>query len=579
MRELMNIYGSMAKQEKNFLAAATFLWSFWSVLGASVIILKLLMVRDILTLSYDITRIYMFWLAIIGVIVLKGAALSLANIFAHMAGYAIVGRMRSAIIDRLRGFSLGFFTRERLGNISTIIHHDIDMMEGLIAHLWTRMTSDILVSLVIAAGLFIVDWRMGIALISFLPVAFTLLWIGHKRGAQCHKQNQDNMYAMVSAFVEYTKGIPVLKAFSENPAFFTQLQEKVTAFGASSRKSAQVAAFYVGGYMMLMELCYGVVAAAGAYLVLGGEMGLIVYVVFIILGKEFAKPLTNAELYWVNYIKIRDSFARINSITKHPVLPAPAAPQHPQDYDVRFNNVSFRYQKDDFALQNISFTIEQNTITALVSHSGSGKTTIANLLVRFWDVESGRVEIGGVDIRDMEYDELLSNIGIVMQDVILFNDTIYENIRTGKRNASRGEIIDAAQKAMIHDFIMSLPEGYDTRIGENGAGLSGGQKQRISIARVLLKNAPIVILDEATSAVDPINESKIQQAMSNLARGRALLVIAHHLQTIRNVDQIIVLDEGRIVEKGKHDELLAAQGLYRKLWDAQTEAKGWKFAG
>ncbi len=579
MRELIDIVRSTEPKEKTLLGAAVCLWSFWSLLGASVVILILLMLQEILTAGFAVERVHMFWWAIIGVIVLKGAALSLANILSHLAGYAIVGRMRFEMIDRLKRFSLGFFTKERLGHISTVIHHDIDMMEALVAHLWTRMTSDVIVSLVIAVGLFIVDWRLGLALISFLPVAFAVLWWGHRRGAKYHRVNQDNMYAMVSAFVEYTRGIPVLKSFSENPTFFKQLQDKVAAFGASSRKSAQMAALYVGGYTLFMELCYGVVAAAGAYMVLGGRVELIVYVVFIILGREFAKPLANAELYWVNYIKIRDSYARISSISRHPVIPAPASPRRPEKYDVRFDNVSFRYQENDFALQDINFAIGQNTITALVSQSGSGKTTIANLLVRFWDVQGGSIKIGGVDIREINYDDLLSLIGIVMQDVILFNDTIYENIRVGKRNASREEIVEAAQKAMIHDFISSLPDGYNTMIGENGAGLSGGQKQRISIARVLLKNAPVVILDEATSGVDPINERKIQQAMSNLARGRTLLVIAHHLQTIKGADQIIVLDKGKIVEKGNHGELVAAQGLYKKLWDAQTEAKGWKFAG
>ena len=233
------------------------------------------------------------------------------------------------------------------------------------------------------------------------------------------------------------------------------------------------------------------------------------------------------------------------------------------------------YEENEFELKNVNVEMKEGELAALVGPSGSGKTTITNLLLRFYDLNSGHIKIGGVDIKDMDYNDLLDNISIVMQNVILFADSIYENIKVGNKNATKQEVIEAAKKAMIHDFIMTLPDGYDTVVGENGAGLSGGQKQRISIARAFLKDAPIVILDEATSNVDPINERKIQIAISNLAKGRTLIVIAHHLQTIRSADQILVFNEGRIVERGKYDELIAKEGLFRMLWDAQKQAKEW----
>ena len=261
-----------------------------------------------------------------------------------------------------------------------------------------------------------------------------------------------------------------------------------------------------------------------------------------------------------------------------PTVPAAVFPRKTSAFDITYEKVDFSYETDEFALKNINFKLPQGSLTALVGPSGSGKTTITNLLLRFWDIGRGSIQVGGVDIRDMDYDELLSNISIVMQNVVLFADSIYENIRLGNRNATREQVIEAAKKAQIHDFIAGLPEGYDTRVGENGVGLSGGQKQRISIARAFLKNAPIVVLDEITSNVDPVNETKIQKAVSALAKGRTVLVIAHHLRTIQTADQILVFDQGSLVEQGAHSLLLEKGGLYAQLWKAQEVAKGWKIA-
>jgi ATP-binding cassette subfamily B protein len=250
-----------------------------------------------------------------------------------------------------------------------------------------------------------------------------------------------------------------------------------------------------------------------------------------------------------------------------------------KEFDITFENVGFAYQSGDgeeFSLRDVSFHVPPGNLTALVGPSGSGKTTVTNLLLRFWDVQSGSVKVGNVDIRDMDYDDLLDHFSIVMQNVYLTSGSILDNIKIGKNEATREEIMEAAKQAQIHDFIAGLPEGYDTTVGENGVGLSGGQKQRISIARAFIKNAPIVVLDEITSNVDPVNETKIQGAISALAKDRTVLVIAHHLRTIRGADQIVVFNEGRIEEKGSHEGLLKNQGLYHVLWTTQEQAKGWK---
>ena len=286
---------------------------------------------------------------------------------------------------------------------------------------------------------------------------------------------------------------------------------------------------------------------------------------FVIVSREFYKPFINMESHWLNYIKVKDSYGRISRLLDAPFIANPGQPKTVERFDLSFEGVSFYYEEEGFEMKDLTFSVPEQTVTALVGSSGSGKTTLTNLLLRFWEPQAGNIRIGEVDIREMDYDYLLSKISVVMQNVILFSDTIANNIKVGDRNATQAEIEEAARRAMIHDFIVGLPDGYETKIGENGLGLSGGQKQRLSIARAFLKDAPILLLDEITSNIDPVNEYKIQQAMSALIRNRTVLVIAHHLQTIRNAHQIIVMDKGRFIESGTHAELEAKDGVYRKL--------------
>ena len=296
-----------------------------------------------------------------------------------------------------------------------------------------------------------------------------------------------------------------------------------------------------------------------------GELSVFAYLMFVIVSREFYKPFINMESYWLNYIKVKDSYGRISRLLDAPFIANPGQPKTVERFDLSFEGVGFYYEEEGFEMKDLTFSVPEQTVTALVGSSGSGKTTLTNLLLRFWEPQAGNIRIGEVDIREMDYDYLLSKISVVMQNVILFSDTIANNIKVGDRNATQAEIEEAARRAMIHDFIVGLPDSYETKIGENGLGLSGGQKQRISIARAFLKDAPILLLDEITSNIDPVNEYKIQQAMSALIRNRTVLVIAHHLQTIRNAHQIIVMDKGRLIESGTHAELEAKDGVYRKL--------------
>ena len=504
-----------------------------------------------------------------GLLALKTLSNAIADMSKHFAGFDLVERIREKIILKLKMFSLGFYTNERLGEISTVIHKDVDNMEMVVGHLWTRMSADFIVALILGIGLFCVDWRMGLTMVAILPIALFSLYRGIRSGMKAQEESQDNLADMVSLFVEYVKGIPVLKVFGGKGMFRDRLDHSVSEFGESSKNISRLAAVSVGRYTFLIELAFALMATIGLWWTQQGELSLFAYLMFVIVSKEFYKPFVNMESHWLNYIKVKDSYGRISHLLNAPVITNPEQPKTAERFDLSFEGVGFHYEKEGFEMKALTFHVPEGTVTALVGSSGSGKTTITNLLLRFWEPQAGRICIGGIDIREMDYDYLLGEISVVMQNVILFSDTIANNIKVGNRNATQEEIEEAARRAMIHDFIISLPEGYETKIGENGLGLSGGQKQRLSIARAFLKDAPIILLDEITSNVDPVNEYKIQQAMSALIRNRTVLVIAHHLQTIRNANQIIVMDKGQLVENGTHAELEAKGGVYCKLLSMQ----------
>lgn len=511
-----------------------------------------------------------YWVALVACLLIKGGSNILADVRKHYAGFDIVYQVRKNIIYRLKEFSLGFYTNECLGEISTIIHKDVDKMEMVVGHVWTRMLADFIVSAVLLTALVVYSPKMALLMVSALPVAILFLVLGLKRAKRLEEEAGNDLADMVSVFVEYVKGIPLLKAFSESRRFEKKVEQTACDFGQSSKAVSRNRAAVLSVYGLIIDVSFWIMLTAGLLLLLTGNLPVYGFLLFAIISREFYKPFLALESHWVNYLTVTDSYRRIKKITEAETVPEPEKPIHPTEYAISFEDVSFSYEEGGFTMQNISFHTPARTLTALVGGSGSGKTTITNLLLRFWDVTDGAIRIGGVDVRDMSYDELLGSVSIVMQNVQLFADTIEGNIRLGKAAATQEEIITAAKKARIHDFILSLPDGYQTMIGENGVGLSGGQKQRLSIARAFLKDAPILLLDEITSNVDPVNEALIQEAISELAKDRTVLVIAHHLSTIRSADQILVFQDGRIVQSGQHETLLSdSDGYYHKLWNAR----------
>ena len=546
---------------------------FFALYGLSSIAM-IVIVFSILFQIFDgtsLASLYKYFIAIGLLVVFKGICNMVADMKKHSAGFDIVQQIRERMIIKLKKFSLGFYTNERLGEINTILHKDVDNMSLVVGHMWSRMFGDFLIAAVVFIGLASIDFQLAIMMAVSVPIALIFLYLTIKQSERIENQNNAALLDMVSLFVEYVRGIPVLKSFSNNKSLDNELMNKTKKFGETSKSASRFKAKQLSIFGFLLDIGYLVLLIAGTIFVVKGNLDALHFIIFAVISKEFYKPFASMEQHYMYYVSAVDSYERLSKILYADVISDKVNGIVPKDNDIAFENIDFSYEKDEFKMENLSFDIDEKTMTALVGESGSGKTTITNLLLRFYDVQQGKITLGGVDIRDIPYDELLDRISIVMQNVQLFDNTIEENIRVGKKGATKEEIIEAAKKARIHDFIMSLPKAYETDIGENGGLLSGGQRQRMSIARAFLKDAPILILDEMTSNVDPVNESLIQDAITALAKNRTVLVVAHHLKTIQKADQILVFQKGNLLEKGNHGELLEKDGYYTKLWKAQYE--------
>ncbi|HFH6643061.1 TPA: ABC transporter ATP-binding protein [Streptococcus agalactiae] len=566
-REMLKL---LTKTGKRDLIISSIFFALYGLSSIAMIVIVFSILFQIFE-GTSLASLYKDFIAIGLLVVFKGICNMVADMKKHSAGFDIVQQIRERMIIKLKKFSLGFYTNERLGEINTILHKDVDNMSLVVGHMWSRMFGDFLIGAVVFIGLASIDLKLAILMAVSVPIALIFLYLTIKQSEKIENQNNSALLDMVSLFVEYVRGIPVLKSFSNNKSLDNELMNKTKKFGETSKAASRFKAKQLSIFGFLLDIGYLVLLTSGAILVIKGNLDVLHFIIFAVISKEFYKPFASMEQYYMYYVSAVDSYERLSKILYADVIPDKVNGIVPKDNDIAFDNIGFSYEKDEFKMEKLSFSIAEKTMTALVGESGSGKTTITNLLLRFYDVHKGKITLGGIDIRDIPYDELLDRISIVMQNVQLFDNTIEENIRVGKKGATKEEIIEAAKKARIHDFIMSLPKGYETDIGENGGLLSGGQRQRISIARAFLKDAPILILDEMTSNVDPVNESLIQDAITELAKNRTVLVVAHHLKTIQKADQILVFQKGNLLEKGKHAELLAKNGYYTKLWKAQYE--------
>ncbi|MEO0397631.1 MAG: ABC transporter ATP-binding protein, partial [Cyanobacteria bacterium P01_A01_bin.137] len=506
----------------------------------------------------------------------KGICNGISTRLSHIAAYTILYDLRIELARKLGSLPLGYFTNRTTGEIKKIIHEDVEQLEQGLAHLIPDVVAGVTVPVLAGILLVLVDWRMTLATLASAVIA--LGFFGFMMSRFDMSAYNALLAKMNGVVIQYINGMKVIKAFTRTDFSFGQLQDVVEEMRQVYVRTTRTSALPMAIMLTLMRSAAVTVVPVGIALNLTGSLSIPTFVLFVVMGIGFNRPIMAVLFHgFTGFYQINSASQRIAEVFNQPELADPLEPKQPQGNDITFDNVSFGYG-DTQVLNNISFTATTSSVTALVGPSGAGKSTLAKLIPRFWDVEHGEIAIGGVAVKDIAVEQLMNRVSFVFQDVFLFNDTILENIRIGNPTATKAEIIKAAKAARCHEFIKALPQGYDTSVGENGVSLSGGQRQRLSIARAILKDAPIVVLDEATAYVDPENEAMVQEALAGLlAKGeKTLIVVAHRLSTITEADQILVIDQGKIVARGTHGELLESCELYREQWEAHRSARNWQ---
>ena len=504
--------------------------------------------------------------------VLYNSALSIS----HKETYNILKTIRQMLLAKLPKLPLGTVMDTSSGKLKQTIVDQVDGMETTLAHLFPEMTANIAAPVLTIVYLFVLDWRLALLSLVVFPVAFFFMMTVMGGYGKDYAGAVQATNEMSSTLIEYINGIEVIKAFNQGEKSYARLTEKV-------RYNAQYYVNWMKKSQLGMAMAYGFFPAqmltilpAGWLLWLHGSLSAETFLAVIILALGMAAPIVAAFNFVDTLAQVGTTVGQVDEILCAEEQEHGSTPVTFAGHDIVLQNVSFGYHADKEILHDVSLTIPAGKMTALVGPSGSGKTTLCNLIARFWDVDSGSVKIGGVDVRDYTLESLMDQISMVFQNVYLFADTIENNIKFGCPEATHEQVVAAARKACCADFIEALPDGYDTVIGEGGASLSGGEKQRISIARAMLKDAPIVILDEATANVDPENEDRLQKAIEALTRDKTIILIAHRLKTVKNADQILVVDRGRIVQQGKHEQLMKQPGLYAEFVGGRRQAEGWK---
>lgn len=521
----------------------------------------------------DTTRLWWIF-GIMAVYMLVMALAERASYRANFRGaYEMSASGRLSLAEHLRKLSLGFLSKRDPGDLSSMLVTDFMMAETGISHHLPQLMGAIVMPVLAFASLVWIDWRMAVSMFAALPLALLVLWASTK--AQ-RKLSGRQIQAKINAgnrLEEYLQGIRVMKAYNLIGDRFVRLRDAFAELRRACIRQEALLGPFVLLSITLVRAGLTMMVLCGTYLLLGGQLSILVFVLFLVVGSRVFDPLTSALTNFTEFRYFSIAGGRILSLMNEPEMKGEQ--QSPAAGDIRFEHVSFAYQ-DKEVLHDITVTLPKNSLTALVGPSGSGKSTVMKLCARFYDPQKGCIFFNGVPMNEINPESLMSHISMVFQDVYLFQDTIRNNIRFGKTDATEEEIIAAAKKACCHDFIMHLPQGYDTMVGEGGCTLSGGEKQRISIARAMLKDAQVILLDEATASLDPENEVEVQRAIDSLIKGRTVIAIAHRLKTIKDADRIIVLDNGRIEEEGTHDDLVRNEGLYAHLWNIQESISGWK---
>lgn len=532
------------------------------------------LVRDLINGGVDKEKIIFYivgCLAALGVIMLTTWFQYNATYFAT---YIESGVRRIALAEKLRKIPLSFFGKKDLADLTSTIMADCAFLETAFSHFIPELLGSIISTLLVAVSLFFFDWRMALAALWVLPVSFAIVGFSSRVQAKLNKRQMDAKIACADGIQECIETVRDLKANNAETSYLAGLDKKIKAVEKRAIVTELGTAVFVVSASMLLKLGIATVALVGAMLLMKGSIDVLTFFLFLLVVSRLYDPFQSALQNLAAIISAGTNISRMKEIFDHPVQNGSSVLSS-KGNDIVFHHVAFAYHSGETVLEDVSFTAKQGEVTALVGPSGGGKTTVSRLAARFWDIDRGKITVGGMDVSQIEPETLMSLYSIVFQDVTLFNNTIMENIRIGRKDATDEEVIAAAKLANCDEFVEKLPQKWNSMIGENGCELSGGERQRLSIARAFLKDAPIILLDEATASLDVENETLIQSALSRLIQNKTVMVIAHRMRTVAGADKIVVLADGKVAEQGAPEELYQRNGIYTRMVKLQTESQNW----
>ena len=493
----------------------------------------------------------------------------------YVVSYMESENARTSLAEHIRKLPMSVFNSKNLSELTTNMMGDVATTEHVLSHIYPQMISNMITITVVCVMFAFYDWRMALAIFISVPVAFLIIFASKRIQEKLGRKHDKAKLEASQQVQEYIEGIKVIKACNLDGEQFEALENALRTMKKLAIKMEFGSGVFVTGAQMILQSGIGITVFTGTSLLMSGKIELVPMLLCLTIVTRIYGPILTELTLLPELFYHKIAIKRMHTLMS--IKPMEGDEQKPvKEYDITLNNASFRYNdQGEDTIKSVDITVPAGGVTALVGPSGSGKSTVSRLIARFWDVDEGSVKIGGIDVKELDPEHLMEYMSFVFQDVVLFNDTVYNNIKIGNMDASEEQVLEAARAARCDEFANKMPNGYNTMLGENGSTLSGGERQRISIARALLKDAPIVLLDEATASLDPESEAYIQEAISRLIMNKTVLVIAHRLRTIETADKIIVLDEGKVVEQGTHKDLMKKEGLYRRLYSIQQESLGW----
>lgn len=574
LEKLMKKYALSKQGAKDFIKASL-ACTFTDLCLMLPVGLLYFLVDDLLKGTIPNSHYYIYGFGIVGIIVLLALSNYIQYNLTFFNTYKESGIRRISLAERLRKLPLSFFGKKNLTDLTNVILKDCEVLEHNFSHVMGQFVGAILSTCIIAISLFFINWKLALAALWVLPITLLIVATSGKVQNIFSKKKNDASLACLDGIQECIKTIKELKANNCEEQYLQGLNTKIENLEKKSLTTELMTAVFVANSSLLLKLGIGTTALVGASLLVKNEITVMTFFMFLLVVSRIYEPMSTALMNLAAIIAQKLNIERMNEFNDFKIQEGTNKLNN-NGYDIEFKNVGFSYNNQENVLKNVSFEAKQGEVTALVGPSGGGKSTVSKLCARFYDIDKGKITLGGADISKVDPEVILKEYSIVFQDVNLFDNTILENIRIGKKGATYEEVLKAAKEANCDEFVSKLPDGYNTVIGENGCHLSGGERQRLSIARALLKDAPVILLDEATASLDAENETAIQEAISKLIKDKTVLIIAHRMRTVTNADKIVVLKDGVVAEQGTPNELINSGKIFKDMVQKQQETELWK---